>query len=1322
MSKVFKAVTKAVTSVVKAVVNVVSSVVKAVVNVVSDVINFIASPFMGLMGMPNIPDAAAEAQRQDGVLLTKQGGGAVAIPIVYGYRRLGSVITFCETGSTNNKYLWVAYTFCEGPVEGLNEIFIDDTQLSVEVVRGLNSGQIIDVPDAKYKGRVQLQWFPGVFFADPSQSQVGTISILKDAPSWKPSMAYNGLAVLMARYEYKTATTQAEADANPFSGSIPQVQISLLGKKVASLRTGAGTENYSYQGSGYTERYSTNPAEILLDYLRNPRYGKGLVNTDIDWDSFYVAAQKCNQEIPYTSGVVGPILTMNIVVDTNQTLFASVKNILVNFRAYLPYVQGKYKLKIEDAGNATNILSGAADIAAVFNRDSIVGEITYTGIERTAKYNQVVVTYVDPDQKFSTQQVVYPESEAERQVYIGFDGGRENKSEITMSGITNQQIARDFARLIFNKSRFQESCSLTVSAEGFNLEPGDNIYINSNILNFGTVPWRVVSSKLTNNYTFELGCVRNPDFIYPYVVPNTPDTVIAPYIPKGASILPPLTGGESLIGLVPPVTAPLLLPINNVPVTPISTATNPPTTVTTGTNGGGVGGSSGTINTGGGSSSPNPPPPPALVDVVTIDRVDYNKVTNEVVDATIYFVQPQNAMYNGLQVYYRQKFPDGPWVELRVNTVSSPGSTINFTLKNLIYRTTTAQYELRTRVSYSSGENSTLIGKATLDLGFVLGRSLTTENPADSTESSGTGWPTAAGGVTASDNYFQPVSGVAIRSGGSLTTPRSVRITMAQNLSKSANGDIIGVKVLYKPTANLYWNVKDIDFGPTYVAGASVTFDITENLGVPGSAVNYDFIFRARYRNGTVSTTQTYRPLASIEQAAGIEIFQGYSFYGETSSARSVTTVQEAVSSGALANAIDMEIGIAGAIRNPTTNVLRMWIYAPDASVEGSWSGIRIYTRPVVEGSNPAYVSKDYVRSNTNKGVWQQPDSSSRTAWTFDISSLDYTKENQFLIVPLVQSGFSQVEGTKAWFGQGFIGTDPNGVVDWVPRLSMRLGLNSQLKGSLTEGFQPSATNPTAIISAWEVYQTNVSGSGALLGGVITPAQAGVSTFSGTANAQYIQTYYRITVNVTDIANFNEIYIYRRQNKGVQNTTNFYGVGRYDRLIFNTTSPTYNSGSKTFTIKLKLPSSVDEYSKTATNTSFAKPNSFNQGPTNSNVVYVNPPLASPNDEFYVVVTSNSSLSNKALKITGLEAKTVSYINILSKLPPPAEVSWPLTENSQFTAGWGKTVAEARTASANSSTTLANFTSSATPTPCQTMFFAGQNILAYVSGTDNLGIY
>jgi len=1273
LSDTWHAVTAPIVNVAKAVVKVVSSVVTAVVNVVASVVNFIASPFMGLLGgMPAIPDASAEAQRQSGVLIQQNGGGAVSIPVVYGYRKLAGVVTFCETGSTNNKYLWVAYTFCEGLVEGINEIWLDDVQLSVANVQGLNSGNIVSVADTKYKGRVQFQWFPGVYFNSPSSSPVGTTSILKDAPSWKTSMVYNGTAVLMARYEFINATTQAEADANPFNGSIPTVQLSIMGKRVAPLVSGISTENYTYGGSGYTERYSTNPAECLLDYLRNPRYGKGLANADIDWTSFYSAAAKCNEQIYYTSSVRGPILTMNIVLDTAQTLFANVKNMLQNFRGYLPYVQGKYKLKIEDAGGSS-ILSGAAAIAGVFNRDNIIGNVQYTGIERTSKYNQVVITYVDPDQKFSTQQVVYPETEAERQIYIGYDGGRENKAEVTMSGITNVQIAKDMARLIFNKSRYQETCSLSVGAGAFVLEPGDNIYIQSNILNFGTVPWRIISMKLNQNYTFDLSCVRNPDFIYPYVTPNTPDYIIAPYVPQGATITVPLSGGQ-FIGLFPPVTAPLLAGLNYTPNNPL---TNPSTTIPTGSAGGGVGGATGSVNVSGGSTPTTPTTAIELTDFVTIDNIKLTYPSTGVAFADIQFKQPSNSMYQSLTVYYKfYSAAETVWQSIEITDKPGAGGTISFKIGPLIAAQLNNSYQLRTRVKYTTGQLSTRVGTAA----FVTGNGLTSIDPSDSVITVSQGWTLDTNAPTRRDDYIGTLNGAYLLTAGAPRTPRALSFTTRQDVTANPiNSDIAGIKLYYKLSTNTFWKEAKMAFGPDYVPGGTYTVSLAD-FGVPTTPQNYSMIFRYYYKDGSESTIQKRTGSTRVEYGPGSSVdYASDPFYPtigswEYASSYSFQTEAQGIATGALANVKDMNVAPAGVFVYGASlpNTINIVVFKPDNSVIGSWLGVRVYRRPLSPGLNAAYTTRDYIQP-TNNVNYTQP------AATLTMGDVTWDQSYQYIITPLVlDSGGATVEGNYSWYGVASLTNnqaraDYPATGDWSPLFNWRKDTTSALKGQLTTVL--AQTTASVIVSNYSVNNATPS---------IT---TGIVKVGSVYTLQY---YYRVIFGVGHIPDLTKVHIWRRHNGTIQaGYAPYYGLGRWDKLTLTTASPTYATG--VFTVNLRPPTAKGEFAIYATTTA-AKYTTGVYAETGNVPIPTyawQKVVPDASDEIVIVCeTTSKGVSAQGVRLVGCPMNVYDTSkDLIVQYGPPQLVDWPMPDDAQYTAGWARTTSEARTGAVNASSNV-----------------------------------
>ena len=947
---------------------------------VNAVMDFVLQPFM-----PNIdmPTGEAAAQREQGVLIQRQGS-TNAIPVIYGYRKVAGAVSFAETGSSNNKYLYVAYVFSEGVIEGLREVYIDDWLLPVDQVGQLNAGQLVTVNSDRYKDRVQLRFYPGVYFSNPRNSTVGSTvkgDIFADAPSFTNEMVYNGLCVLFARYEWREIKTQADADSNPFSGSIPDVQVALLGKRVTSLLTN-DAENSSYdtlQNNTALTRYSTNPAEILLDYLRNPRYGKGLENTDIDFTSFKIAARKCNQTVAYlssTSAITGPILTLNMVVNTDSSIMTNVKTMLQNSRGYMPYVQGKYKLKIEDAGNDTDILSGAATIVQTFTKDDIVSDVTYMGIDRSSKYNVVSVTYVDPDQKFSNQTVVYPETEAERQIYIDRDGGRENKYDVTLGGITNYAIAKDFARLIFNKQRRQESCVFTATSKALELEPGDCIRIQSNLLNFGTDPWRIISLKVNNDMTVDLGCVRNPDDIYPYTRVGEEDVVLPTYIPKGSIIYFPSSDNQSPLGLVPPTYA--VFPPSTTPI-----VTNPAPTNPDGVGGGGVGGGSPGGETAGPiTATPTtptppsnvtpvaPPPPPPFAAALKLKSSRAVSLGTGNFNFNLVFTQPADGLYSYSIVWWRyNRF--SPWTEVRLDTLPGAGGDIPWTLNNLGY----GQYDYYVRSFATDGRssNQVLVGQIAFPQNVAdLNPSLSGIATAQQTQVS-EGWILPASQVAAQPRYDDNIDFIEIRpklNAGVPYATRRMRVVLNQNTNTYANTPnllISGVRVYYRYTTDTFYNYEDYKFSTVsnYAPGAQVSFDLAGDFGASGAGLtNYTFVVRLLYVDGTTAQKQMGPATANIEQFIGLYDFVALGT-GSTVAAR---ITSQAIPAGFSLKTVDEDPNKAYAsgaaiipnirdIRANNTLPVLQWQFNPPTNTK--WRGYKIRYRPVVPGTNQAFTELD---------------------------------------------------------------------------------------------------------------------------------------------------------------------------------------------------------------------------------------------------------------------------------------------------------------------------------------------------------------------------
>lgn len=246
-------------------------IVDAVVNVVSSFIGW-------LIPIPDIPDFDTPEEER-GVLINKQSNNA-PIPVVYGRRQVGITRVFVESSGTDNEYLYMAGVVCEGEIEEIEQIFIDDKRVIFDgdldhgVVREVSGGDAnFYKDDASY---IQIQAFNG------TDDQVAS-SILTNSTNWTSNHRLRGVCYVAFRFKW---------NQDLFS-SIPQVKVTLKGKKV-------------YDPRDTTTKWTPNSALVLLDYLRNSRYGKGLPDSafESDFASFKTSATESDILIqPRTTSV-----------------------------------------------------------------------------------------------------------------------------------------------------------------------------------------------------------------------------------------------------------------------------------------------------------------------------------------------------------------------------------------------------------------------------------------------------------------------------------------------------------------------------------------------------------------------------------------------------------------------------------------------------------------------------------------------------------------------------------------------------------------------------------------------------------------------------------------------------------------------------------------------------------------------------------------------------------------------------------------------------------------------------------------------------------
>jgi hypothetical protein len=142
---------------------------------------------------------------------------------------------------------------------------------------------------------------------------------------------------------------------NPAYTGVPSVTFYVEGQKVKRL-TGPDVSLW-----GATTTYTNNPAEVLLDYLTNADYGRGLASSQIDWLSFYRAKQFCDYRVISSAPVNGKLWTeiskvnnrnisrfeCNLMIDTSRPIRDNIELILGTMEgAELIWSDGKYKLSL----------------------------------------------------------------------------------------------------------------------------------------------------------------------------------------------------------------------------------------------------------------------------------------------------------------------------------------------------------------------------------------------------------------------------------------------------------------------------------------------------------------------------------------------------------------------------------------------------------------------------------------------------------------------------------------------------------------------------------------------------------------------------------------------------------------------------------------------------------------------------------------------------------------------------------------------------------------------------------------------------------------
>lgn len=435
----------------------------------------------------------------------------------------GAPVGYTQTGS-RNEFLFVQQAISVG---GINR-----------VITAKVDGKSVDEADFGYGQRIDVS-LNGVSSTNPM--------IANNIPSSDRSNA------LFSNMAHASMCFRLNRD-EPQYASVPRVEFLVEGQKVRDI------ENPSEGVYVLAEQptYSNNSALVLLDYLTNTTYGRGLSIAEIDLESFYKAKLICDtvvsETVQYTGYAalargatvstetivdVARLYEANLVLDTDRDVWENVQAILDTMNdPSLIWSEGRYKLLLDFPRSQAE---QEALIAIELTEEDIVSEDTVELLypSQDERLNQCTVRFRNSNKSFKDDSVTWPKKNSSvLSAYLVEDNGLELKSDLYLAGVVDPYHAQNIAEQIVRESRFGALITLSVRRKGFYLEPGDLVKIN--LTSLGLVQTaRVIELEVKEGLVVLL---KLRLFSWEALAWNVPDDLPGITIPAPQVVLEPPTG------------------------------------------------------------------------------------------------------------------------------------------------------------------------------------------------------------------------------------------------------------------------------------------------------------------------------------------------------------------------------------------------------------------------------------------------------------------------------------------------------------------------------------------------------------------------------------------------------------------------------------------------------------------------------------------------------------------------------------------------------------------------------------------------------------
>ena len=404
---------------------------------------------------------------------------------VYGETAVAGQVIFQGTTGDNNKFLHIIAALGDGgEYESIQSVEFDNETLTLD-----GSGFITSPSKWAGKGRIQTNL--------GSETQEAFPAAVSEILEWTSAHAGKGVSLAYIRLEYDPEVWQG----------VPQPLFITRGRKVYDTRLdtspGADPDNLTYWA------WTQNPVLWALDYLRSIKTnnirvgGMGVPNDLIDWDSWDLAADVCDEPVNILGGGTIPRYTNGGgVISSSDDPLSVMEAFTTSFSGVITTRSGKVACYAGEVQTATVTLTD----------DDLSGPVkvsTNVSIRDTA--NAVSSQYREPSIGYEQQSAPpYRNSTWEAE-----DDNEILWTELVLPFVDDHRVAQRLAKIHGGDRREPRSIACQMKIKAIQILEGEVFNFDSDSYGSGVNgKYRLVQKTINPDSTVDIVARSETDFKY----------------------------------------------------------------------------------------------------------------------------------------------------------------------------------------------------------------------------------------------------------------------------------------------------------------------------------------------------------------------------------------------------------------------------------------------------------------------------------------------------------------------------------------------------------------------------------------------------------------------------------------------------------------------------------------------------------------------------------------------------------------------------------------------------------------------------------------